>query len=71
MEYDESVVNKHLVDKFNWEIDPSTPTTWRIGDGTAPVYNYIYWIHSGFTENDFLEVIKLGKVTLPEKKHLK
>ena len=65
MEYDESVVNKHLVDKFNWEIDPSTPTTWRIEDGTAP-----FNIFTGFTQalqNDFFEVIKLGKVTLPEK----
>lgn len=65
MEYDETVVNKHLVDKFNWEIDPSTPTTWRIGDGTAPVYNYIYWIHSGFTENDFFRSnqIREGYIT--------
>ncbi len=49
----EDEVNNYLQEKFLWECDPSTPTTWRIGDGTAPIYNYIYWIHAGFTENDF------------------
>lgn len=49
----EDEVNEYLQEKFLWECDPSTPTTWRIGDGTAPVYNYIYWIYAGFTENDF------------------
>ena len=53
LEYIEDDVNNHLVKKFSWELDPSTPTTWRIGDGTASVYNYIYWLHAGFTENDF------------------
>ena len=51
--YIEDEVNEHLQEKFSWECDPSTPTTWRIGDGTAPIYNYIYWLYGGFTENDF------------------
>lgn len=49
----EDEANEYLQEKFLWECDPSTPTTWRIGDGTAPIYNYIYWIYAGFTENDF------------------
>ena len=53
IEYIEKDVNNYLEKNFMWECDPSTPTTWRIGDGTAPVYNYIYWIYAGFTENDF------------------
>ena len=51
--YVEEEVNSYLENQFSWECDPSTPTTWRIGDGTAPIYNYIYWLHAGFTENDF------------------
>ena len=51
--YVEQEVNSYLENEFSWECDPSTPTTWRIGDGTAPIYNYIYWLHGGFTENDF------------------
>lgn len=31
---------------------PDTPSSWRIGDGTAPFYNYIYYTVAGFTEND-------------------
>ena len=38
--------------RYDWEIDPETPTTWRIGDGTAAFYNFIYWRVAGFTEND-------------------
>jgi hypothetical protein len=37
---------------YDWEVDPETPTTWRIGDGTAAFYNFIYWRVAGFTEND-------------------
>ena len=51
--YIEDEVNEYLQEQFLWECDPSTPTTWRIGDGTAPIYNYIYWLYAGFTENDF------------------
>ena len=28
------------------------PSSWRIGDGTAPFYNYIYLVLGGFSEND-------------------
>ncbi len=64
-EYVEDNVNNHLQQNFLWECDPSTPTTWRIGDGTAPIYNYIYWIYGGFTENDFYRSnqIREGKLS--------
>ncbi len=29
-----------------------TNTTWRIGDGTAAFYNYIYYTVAGFSEHD-------------------
>ena len=68
LEYIEKDVNNHLEKTFMWECDPSTPTTWRIGDGTAPVYNYIYWIYAGFTENDFYRSnqIREGQISRQE-----
>ena len=34
--------------------DEESTTTWRLGDGTTPFYNYLYFLKQGFTENDFL-----------------
>ncbi|MBD3311253.1 MAG: hypothetical protein GF349_01995 [Candidatus Magasanikbacteria bacterium] len=48
----ESNVNNVLVNEYNWELAGDTESTWRIGDGTAPFYNYIYYTVAGFTEND-------------------
>lgn len=52
LKWDEKKVNDLIIEKYNWETDPGTSTTWRIGDGTAAFYNYIYYIVAGFTEND-------------------
>ena len=41
-----------LINKYEWELAPDTTTTWRIGDGTAAFYNYIYYKVAGFTEHD-------------------
>jgi len=43
-----------LRNDYDWELDPETVLTWRIGDGTAAFYNYIYYTVAGFTENDAL-----------------
>lgn len=50
--WNEEVVNDTLINKYNWELSPDTTTSWRIGDGTAAFYNYIYHTVAGFTEND-------------------
>ncbi|MBR2674863.1 MAG: hypothetical protein IKE52_05355 [Mogibacterium sp.] len=52
--WDEKTVNDTLINLYGWELDEETPTTWRIGDGTAAFYNYIYYSAAGFTENDTL-----------------
>lgn len=41
-----------LLAEYKWELATDTPTTWRIGDGTAGIYNYIYYTLAGFTEHD-------------------
>lgn len=48
----EETVNFLLLSEYDWETAKDTRSTWRIGDGTAPFYNYIYHEVAGFTEFD-------------------
>ena len=50
--FDENKINQVLLNEYDWETAPDTSTTWRIGDGTAAFYNYIYYCVAGFTEHD-------------------
>ena len=50
-QWDEDLISNCLED-YEWEKAPDTKTTWRIGDGTAAFYNYIYYTVAGFTEHD-------------------
>ena len=50
--WDETEIESTLLDDYDWETSPDTRSTWRIGDGTAAFYNYIYYTVAGFTEND-------------------
>ena len=50
--WDENLINQTLINEYGWELAPDTTTTWRIGDGTAAFYNYIYYKLAGFTEHD-------------------
>lgn len=50
--WDEKEIEKTLLEEYDWETSPDTKSTWRIGDGTASFYNYIYYIATGLTEND-------------------
>lgn len=52
VKWDEGVVNSTIIGEYDWETSPDTTTTWRIGDGTASLYNYIYYRVAGFSEND-------------------
>lgn len=50
--WDEKTIDETLLNEYDWEHAPDTRTTWRIGDGTAAIYNYIYCTVAGFTEHD-------------------
>ncbi|KQV19482.1 hypothetical protein ASC97_29220 [Rhizobium sp. Root1203] len=50
--WNEDVVNQTIIGEYDFERSPDSPSTWRIGDGTAPFYNYIYMTARGFTEFD-------------------
>jgi hypothetical protein len=50
--WDEEMISSTLIQDYDWEVATDTRTTWRIGDGTAAFYNYIYYCVAGFSEND-------------------
>jgi len=50
--WDENLIDRTLINEYDWELAKDTSTTWRIGDGTAGFYNYIYYTIAGFTEHD-------------------
>lgn len=52
MVWDERTVDDVILNTYDFERSPDSPSTWRIGDGTAPFYNYIYLTACGFTEFD-------------------
>jgi hypothetical protein len=50
--WDENEINDVILNHYGFEMAPDTSTTWRIGDGTAAFYNYIYYTVAGFSEHD-------------------
>lgn len=66
--WDEQTINRTLVEEYDWELAKDTPTTWRIGDGTAPFYNYIYMAVAGFSEYETFRSnqIRAGVMTREE-----
>jgi predicted glutamine amidotransferase len=66
--WDEKTIDDTLINQYDWETAPDTNTTWRIGDGTAAIYNYIYYTVAGFTEHDTFRCnqIREGELTREE-----
>jgi len=50
--WNEKEINDLIINKYDWETAVDTVSTWRIGDGTASFYNYIYYRVAGFSEID-------------------
>jgi len=65
--WDEKLIDETLA-RYDWEKAPDTNATWRIGDGTAAFYNYIYYTVAGFTEHDTFRSnqIREGQLTREE-----
>ncbi len=72
LSWDEKVINDVLVSEYEWELAKDTTTTWRIGDGTAPFYNYIYQTIAGFSEYETFRSnqIREGVISRDEAMHL-
>jgi len=65
IKWDEHDLISTLRNEYDWEIAEDTRSTWRIGDGTASFYNYIYYLVAGFTEIDAFRSnqIREGQIT--------
>jgi hypothetical protein len=50
--WDEAEIGVTLRREYDWESAGDTTATWRVGDGTAAFYNYIYYTVAGFSEHD-------------------
>jgi glutamine---fructose-6-phosphate transaminase (isomerizing) len=50
--WNEAEIASTLRDEYGWEDAATFKNTWRIGDGTAAFYNYIYNTMAGFSEHD-------------------
>ncbi len=66
--WDEREIDSTLKQEYEWETAKDSHSTWRVGDGTAPFYNYIYYVLAGFTENDTFRSnqIRLGVMSREE-----
>jgi len=71
IDWNEEKIISTLIDRCNWETALDTESTWRIGDGTAPFYNYIYYTISGFTENDTFRSNQIRRGQISRKEALK
>jgi len=69
-QWDENTVNNTLINEYNWETAIDTNTTWRIGDGTAGFYNYVYYTVAGFTEHDTFRSNQIREGQLTREKAL-
>jgi glutamine---fructose-6-phosphate transaminase (isomerizing) len=64
IKWDEDEIDNMLVREYNWETAKDTKNSWRIGDGTASFYNYIYYTMAGLTENDTFRSNQIREGTL-------
>lgn len=69
--WDETEVDNTLLGQYDWEKASDTSTTWRIGDGTAAFYNYIYYTVAGFTEHDTFRSNQIREGDISRDKALK
>ncbi len=70
IEWDEETIIDTILKEYDWEMAPDTNATWRIDDGTAPFYNYIYLTMAGFTEFDNFRSFQIREGKLSREKAL-
>lgn len=66
--WEERTIENVLIKEYDWELSSDTQSSWRIGDGTASFYNYIYYVMTGLTEIDTFRSnqIREGLITREE-----
>lgn len=71
IDWDEKDVHDVIYNKLGWENSADSPNSWRVGDGTAPFYNYIYTTVAGFSENDTFRSNQIRNGTITREEGLK
>src|SRR3569623_704419 len=68
VDWHEDTIVRTIRDEYAWEVATDPQTTWRIGDGTAAFYNYIYGTIAGFTEDESMlsNMVREGHLTRDE-----
>tara|TARA_Y100000748_G_scaffold113638_1_gene95097 strand:+ start:18 stop:383 length:366 start_codon:yes stop_codon:yes gene_type:complete len=66
----EEDVESVLINSYGWEGADDTESSWRVGDGTAAFYNYIYYTVAGFTEHDTFRSNQIREGVLTREKAL-
>lgn len=67
IKWDEKEILSTITNEYNWEEEPDTVVTWRIDDGTAAFYNYIYLTVMGFTEFDTFRSMQIREGQISKK----
>lgn len=52
--WDEETIVGTIRREYDWEVATDTRSTWRIGDGSAAFYNYIYSTICGWSEDEVM-----------------
>lgn len=57
-----------MLQHYDWDRTVDSTCTWRIGDGVAGFYNYVYYTIAGFTEHDTFRSnqVREGQLTRDE-----
>ena len=71
IQWDEKTIEDTIIKNYKWETSYDTKSTWRIGDGTASFYNYIYTLVAGFSENDTFRSNQIREGMLSREEALK
>ena len=69
--WDEKEIENLIMNEYQWETAIDTKTTWRIGDGTAGFYNYVYYTVAGFSEYDTFRSNQIREGMLTREEALK
>jgi four helix bundle protein len=69
--WDEKEIENLIINEYQWETAIDTKTTWRIGDGTAGFYNYVYYTVAGFSEYDTFRSNQIREGMLTREEALK
>ncbi|MHC1738592.1 MAG: hypothetical protein AB9882_11345 [Ignavibacteriaceae bacterium] len=69
-QWSESEIERILFDEYDWETAIDIKSTWRIGDGTAAFYNYVYYTVAGFSEFDTFRSNQIREGMLTREKAL-